>query len=149
MQNLSQQELQELKAVFFYFTNKQNELTADNLKSVMRQLAMPINDKEIEAMMKEADRGGSGKITFTEFATMMGTKIASMDAPKAVLEALECFDTEGSGAYTREQFTGILCGGSSKFKQQDVSTIMKEIGTDKSGNMDYRKLHEAMYNNKI
>ena len=54
---------------------------------------MPVNDKEIEAMMKEGDRGGSGKMTFTEFATMMGTKIASMDAPKAVLEALECFDT--------------------------------------------------------
>jgi len=149
MQNLSQQELQELKAVFFYFTNKQNELTADNLKSVMRQLGMPINDKEVETMMKEADRSGSGKISFTEFATMMGTKMASMDIPKAVLEALECFDTDGTGVYTREQFEAILCGGASKFKPQDVTNIMKQIGTDKVGAMDYRKLHEAMYNNKF
>ena len=147
MNNLSQTELQELKAVFFFFTNKQNELTAENLKSAMRQVAMPIIEKDIEQMMKEA--GSGGKITFTEFATMMGSKMASMDNPKSVLEALECFDTEGTGIYTREQFTSILCGGSSKFKPQDVSNIMKEVGTDKEGNMDYRKLHEKMYDNKF
>eukprot|EP01091_Cochliopodium_minus_P014691 TRINITY_DN501_c0_g1_i1.p1 TRINITY_DN501_c0_g1~~TRINITY_DN501_c0_g1_i1.p1 ORF type:complete len:148 (-),score=54.22 TRINITY_DN501_c0_g1_i1:138-581(-) len=147
MNNLNQQELQELKSVFFYFTNKQNELTAEHLKGAFRTLAMPINEKEIEQMMKEA--GSTGKINFTEFATMMGNKMGSMDNPKSVLEALECFDTEGTGVYTRDQFTNILTGGSSKFKPQDVTNIMKEVGTDKEGNMDYRKLHEKMYDKNL
>ena len=144
---MSQQEIQELKSVFFYFTNKQNELTGEHLKGAMRTLAIPINDKEIESMMKEG--GGGSTMDFTGFATMMGKKMSSMDNPKSVLEALECFDTEGTGVYSRDQFTNILTGGSSKFKQQDVTNIMKEVGTDKEGNMDYRKLHSKMYDTKF
>merc|ERR1711916_385273 len=91
------------------------ELTGDDLKSVMRQLDMPASQQVVDTMMKEADKTGSGKVTFNEFITMMASRMKEMDSERTVLEAFECFDTVGNGAFTPQEFVDILCkSGSSK-----------------------------------
>jgi Ca2+-binding EF-hand superfamily protein len=61
--SLKQEEVEELQAAFNLFSNKKKELDGEDLKSVMRQLDMPASQQVVDAMMKEASKSGSGKVS--------------------------------------------------------------------------------------
>jgi len=102
-------------------------------------------------MMKEADKTGSGKVSFNEFVTMMASRMKEMDSSRTVLEAFECFDTVGTGAFTPQEFVDILCktGSGSKLSEREVRDLLREIGTNNDGNVDYRRLVKIMYAKKV
>jgi hypothetical protein len=61
--SLKQEEVEELQAAFNLFSNKKKELDGEDLKSVMRQLDMPASQQVVDAMMKDASKSGSGKVS--------------------------------------------------------------------------------------
>ena len=46
-------------------------ITAEELRLTMNNLGVPLTEKEVEAMVEEADSDGDGKIDFVEFKTLM------------------------------------------------------------------------------
>merc|ERR1711991_633246 len=151
MNSLKQEEVEELQAACNLFSNKKKELDADDLKSVMRQLDIPASGDVIKKMMREADKTNSGKVSFNEFVTMMASRMKEMDSERTVLEAFECFDTVGTGAFTPTEFVQILCkaGSGPHLTDREVKELVKEIGTNADGNVDYRRLVKIMYAKKV
>ena len=49
-------------------------ITEDELQSAMNSLGEPMNEKEVKAMIAEADLDGDGKINFKEFQILMDNK---------------------------------------------------------------------------
>ena len=49
-------------------------ITEDELKTTMDSLGEPMNEKEVKAMIAEADLDGDGKINFKEFQILMENK---------------------------------------------------------------------------
>ena len=49
-------------------------ITEDELKTTMDSLGEPMNEKEVKAMIAEADLDGDGKINFKEFQILMDNK---------------------------------------------------------------------------
>ena len=49
-------------------------ITEDELQSTMSSLGEPMNEKEVKAMIAEADLDGDGKINFKEFQILMDNK---------------------------------------------------------------------------
>merc|ERR1711991_439807 len=125
MHSLKQEEVEELQAAFNLFSNKKKELTGDDLKSVMRQLDMPASQQVIDAMMKEADKSNTGKVTFNEFVSM-----TEMDSERTVLEAFECFDTVGTGTFSIQELSEILtkAGTGPHLSDREVKELIKELG---------------------
>merc|ERR1711916_370870 len=95
-------------------------------------------------MMKEADQSKTGKVTFTEFCTMM-------DSERTVLEAFECFDTVGTGTFSIQEFSDILCktGSGPHLTDREVKELVKEVGTDADNRVDYRRLVKIMFAKKV
>ena len=150
MHSLKQEEVEELQAAFNLFSNKKKELTGDDLKSVMRQLDMPASQQVIDAMMKEADKSNTGKVTFNEFVSMMASRMKEMDSERTVLEAFECFDTVGTGTFSIQEFSEILCktGSGPHLTDREVKELVKEVGTNSDNQIDYRRLVKLMFARK-
>ena len=49
-------------------------ITEEELKTTMDSLGEPMNEKEVKAMIAEADLDGDGKINFKEFQILMENK---------------------------------------------------------------------------
>ena len=49
-------------------------ITEEELKTTMNSLGEPMNEKEVKAMIAEADLDGDGKINFKEFQILMDNK---------------------------------------------------------------------------
>lgn len=49
-------------------------ITEDELQTTMSSLGDPMNEKEVKAMIAEADLDGDGKINFKEFQVLMDNK---------------------------------------------------------------------------
>jgi len=151
MHSLKQEEVEELQAAFNLFSNKKKELDAEDLKSVMRQLDMPASQQVVDAMMKEASKSGSGKVTFNEFVSMMASRMKEMDSERTVLEAFECFDTVGTGTFSIQEFSDILCktGSGPHLTDREVKELVKEVGTTQDNMVDYRRLVKIMFAKKV
>ena len=151
-QGLKQEEIAELQSFFNFVVGKgQTEMTEDHLKSIARQLDMTLKANEVADMIKEGDRTGNGKISFNEFATMMGRKMGEMDSEKTVREALERFDTTGTGKLDHAQLVNILVkiGSGSTFSEREVRELEKEVGTDDDGRVERSALLNAMFASKM
>ena len=83
-------------------------------------------DEEIAAMIKDADKSGSGKIGFNEFYSMMTSKMAEIDRPSDLRTAFECYDTAGKGFISAEQFRAIMAENHGyKFTDKEVRLILR------------------------
>ena len=49
-------------------------ITEEELQTTMNSLGEPMNEKEVKAMIAEADLDGDGKINFKEFQILMDNK---------------------------------------------------------------------------
>jgi len=67
--------MDDLRAVFSYFDrNKNGNIEADELGSVMSSLGYQATEEELRDMINEADRDGNNMIDFDEFVQMMEAK---------------------------------------------------------------------------
>ncbi|XP_063691174.1 calmodulin-like isoform X5 [Bolinopsis microptera] len=66
---------QELREAFKVFDqNGDGFISAEELKTVMRNLGETLTDDEIDQMIKEADSNGDGSVDYEEFCKMMTPK---------------------------------------------------------------------------
>merc|ERR1719231_352203 len=71
-------------------------------------------------MFEDACDGGK-KITFSEFVSMMGEKMHSVDDAKTIINAFESFDANVTGRISHDEFKKILSMGSkNKFTDREI-----------------------------
>lgn len=70
--NVTKKELENLRKCFVYFDKDGGgSFSLEELLATMRELRLNPHEKEIQAMVEEADIDGDGEVTFEEFATVM------------------------------------------------------------------------------
>ncbi|GJM96414.1 hypothetical protein PR202_ga13245 [Eleusine coracana subsp. coracana] len=66
---------EELRESFKLFDADQNGyISADELRRMMENLGEKLTDKEVEDMIREADKDGDGLVSYEEFKQMMLSK---------------------------------------------------------------------------
>jgi Ca2+-binding EF-hand superfamily protein len=84
-------------------------------------LGLKPTDEEIAAMIKDANQSGTGNIGFNEFYSMMTDKMSQIDRPNDLRTAFECYDTNGKGYITQDQFRTIMAENHGfKFTDKEV-----------------------------
>eukprot|EP01104_Vermistella_antarctica_P006746 TRINITY_DN1744_c0_g1_i1.p1 TRINITY_DN1744_c0_g1~~TRINITY_DN1744_c0_g1_i1.p1 ORF type:complete len:241 (-),score=43.22 TRINITY_DN1744_c0_g1_i1:202-924(-) len=132
--------INEFKGAFNVFdVDRTGSLDRNQLKTAMRQLGLKPTDEDISAMMKDADNG-SGKVDANSFAAMMAEKLSKMDSQRDIVDAFECYDPEGTGSITGEQFKEILTSGSTKFTEREIRELIRVGDENTEGLVDYVKL---------
>ena len=118
------------------FADGKDAITKESLDGVMKQLGFRPSPAELQQMLESATEGGR-KITFSEYVSMMGDKMNSMDAPGAIIEAFESFDAEVTGNISHDTFKNIMAmGKSGKFTDREIREFIKMADAGE-GKFDY------------
>ena len=103
---ISQEQLGEFEAAFQRFSQGQDTLSRDSLKTEMRALGFKPTDGELREMMKEASSSGStDNITFTEFHTMLSDRMSALDPEDEIVQVFfsQSNKWEGEGRGGKER----------------------------------------------
>ncbi|KAK1281348.1 putative calcium-binding protein CML13 [Acorus gramineus] len=110
---LSQQNRQEIKEAFELFdTDGSGTIDAKELNVAMRALGFEMTDEQINQMIADVDKDGSGAIEFDEFVHMMTSKIGERDTKEELTKAFHILDYDNNG----------------KISTVDIERIAKELG---------------------
>ncbi|KAL8171766.1 hypothetical protein V2J09_023570 [Rumex salicifolius] len=110
---LAPQKLQEIKEAFELFdTDNSGTIDAKELNVAMRALGFEMTEEQIEQMIADVDKDGSGAIDFSEFCQMMTAKIGERDTKEDLMKAFHVIDHDKNG----------------KISVADIHRIAKELG---------------------
>ncbi|KAL6999294.1 Calcium-dependent protein kinase 19 [Sarracenia purpurea var. burkii] len=128
-ENLSQEEIQGLKAMFTSMdTDKNGTITYEELKAGLARLGSKLTEAEVKQLMEAADVNGNGTIDYIEFisATMHRHKL---ERDEHIYKAFQYFDRDNSGFITRDELETAM----KDYGMGDKATIkeiMSEVDTD-------------------
>lgn len=108
---------------------------------ILEILGQKLDDKTVNGLIKEVDKGDSGQLDFNQFCRL-ASRFVEVDEDGPVLmgelkEAFRIYDREGKGYITVDTLRGILHELDDKLSNQDLDMIIEEIDADGSGTVDF------------
>ena len=92
--NLTPEQVQDYKHVFNLFDiDNSGAININELGSAMKSLGMKPTEEELERLMNEVDKDGTGEIEFDEFIQLVGKKVNDaelMDQLERVFHKFDC-----------------------------------------------------------
>lgn len=112
-----------------------------DVSSILEILGQKLEPPAVKALIKEVDKGSTGKLNFAQFCKLAARFIEveeDVGALQAELkEAFRVYDKEGKGYLTVATLRGILHELDDKISSQDLDSIIEEIDADGSGTVDF------------
>ncbi|CAH9058426.1 unnamed protein product [Cuscuta epithymum] len=114
---LTQQKRQEIRECFELFdTDNSGTIDAKELNVAMRALGFEATEEEIESMIAEVDKDGSGAIDFEEFEHMMTNKFGERNTKEELAKAFSIIDKDKNG----------------KISAADIKKVSRDLGENLS-----------------
>ena len=125
---ISEEQKQEIKEAFDLFdTDGSGSIDAKELKVAMRALGFEPKKEEIKKMITEADKEGTGKVSFQDFMDLMVEKMAQRDPIEEIKKAFRLFDIDEKG----------------KISFKDLKRVAKELGENMTDDELQEMIEEA------
>eukprot|EP01121_Diplochlamys_sp_Union-15-3_P007758 TRINITY_DN199_c0_g1_i3.p1 TRINITY_DN199_c0_g1~~TRINITY_DN199_c0_g1_i3.p1 ORF type:complete len:201 (-),score=58.60 TRINITY_DN199_c0_g1_i3:57-602(-) len=135
------------KAVFDLFAGNKNYMEKDDLKTALKQFNMRTNETMIEQMFKEADVTNSGKVQFSEFMSMMNSRMNKTDSEDQVLAAFRVFDTsDGAGQIDLPVLAHALTTLGDPLSENELNEMLQVC--EKDGIVYYKEFINTMFGAK-
>ncbi|KAI7970225.1 hypothetical protein EIK77_008452 [Talaromyces pinophilus] len=130
------------------------EITAEELKEVMRSLGQNPTEAELQDIVNELDVDHTGTIDFDgdtasptqhivilltyqpEFLTMMIHKGKATDEEAELRAAFEVFDQDGSGTISADEMRRVMKSIGEELTDAEIDEMIKEADTDGNGTID-------------
>lgn len=106
---------------------------------VMRSLGQNPTEAELQEMIGEVDANGNGTIDFSEFLTLMVSKMKDTDTEEELREAFKVFDKDGNGFISAAELRHVMTNLGEKLTDEEVDAMIKEADTDGDGQVDYNE----------
>ena len=125
---ITEEQRQEIKEAFDLFdTDGSGSIDAKELKVAMRELGFEPKKEEIKKMISEADKEGTGKVSFQDFMDLMVEKMAQRDPIEEIKKAFRLFDIDEKG----------------KISFKDLKRVAKELGENMTDDELQEMIEEA------
>ncbi|POM69230.1 Protein Kinase [Phytophthora palmivora] len=112
----------------------------DELKGMLLALGQQLSSSDIDEIMRQADTDGDGKISFTEFVSMMNQRLFRRgDLTTGDLKAaFDTFDVNHDGFITSSELEHILhVLGNKHINNEETCKIIKAADKNEDGKIDY------------
>ncbi|KAG7393841.1 hypothetical protein PHYPSEUDO_000018 [Phytophthora pseudosyringae] len=112
----------------------------DELKAMLLALGQQLSSLEIDEIMRQADTDGDGKISFTEFVSMMNQRLFRRgDLTSGDLKAaFNTFDVNHDGFITSSELEHILYVlGNKHISNEEACKIIQAADKNEDGKIDY------------
>ncbi|GFY81380.1 calcium-dependent protein kinase 24 [Actinidia rufa] len=144
--NLPQEQIAGIKQMFHMMdTDKNGNLTFEELKDGLQMIGHPIADPDVQMLMDAADVDGNGMLNCEEFVTMSVhlKKIGGGD--EQLRQAFQYFDKDGSGFIEIEELKqGLLDDNLGPNNDKVIQDIIFDVDLDKDGRISYHEFATMM-----
>ncbi|XP_027078523.1 caltractin [Coffea arabica] len=142
---LTQQKKQEIREAFELFdTDNSGTIDAKELNVAMRALGFELTEEEINRMIAEVDKDGSGAIDFDEFVHMMTAKIGERDSKEELMKAFHIIDQDKNGKISIADIQRISRELGENFTERDIQEMVEEADRDHDGEVSAEEFMRMM-----
>eukprot|EP00094_Tigriopus_californicus_P002958 TCALIF_02850-PA protein Name:"Similar to Calmodulin (Pneumocystis carinii)" AED:0.11 eAED:0.11 QI:350/0.5/0.4/0.8/1/1/5/0/217 len=142
---LTEEQIGNFQDAFFEFdTDHDGVINCKELGQVLKALGLNPTEAELQDMVNEVDKDGTGSIDFPEFLAMMAMKINEQNAEDEIREAFKVFDGDGNGYIDRRELAIMLKFLGEPMTEEEISAIIEEADVDKDGVIDYAEFFTMM-----
>merc|ERR1712038_468694 len=125
-------------------TTGEGSIDTLQLRQVLREIGQNPTEAELQDMVNEVDKDGTGSIDFPEFLTMMGIKVNEENAEGEIREAFRVFDGDGNGFIDRRELGLIMKFMGEALTEREIQMIIDEADVDHDGLIDYTEFFSMM-----
>merc|ERR1712172_387433 len=126
------------------FCGKDGSVSGSQVSGVMRQLGQNPSEAEIQDMVNQVDKDGTGSIDFPEFLMMMAIKVDSENAEDEIREAFQVFDGDGNGYINRQELALVMSNLGLTLKPEEIQAMIDEADLDGGGQINYEEFYAMM-----
>ena len=130
--------LEECKEVFDLIDkDKDGLITTNELGDIMKALGANPTKEELQQIINEVDREGSGKIEFKEFFDVFSKRMNDPDTENVLIEAFKIFDKDGNGVISSKELRNVMQVLGESLSEEECEEMIKEADIDGDGYINY------------
>ncbi|KAK2663935.1 hypothetical protein Ddye_002509 [Dipteronia dyeriana] len=136
-EHLSVAEVEIIREMFTLMdTDNDGKVSYEELKAGLRKVGSQLAEPEIKMLMEVADVDGNGVLDYGEFVAVT-IHLQKMENDEHFRRAFMFFDKDGSGYIELDELREALADESGETDVDVLNDIMREVDTDKDGNISY------------
>jgi len=122
---MSEESIFKFKNAFAAFESKNTGLIkVKQLGGVMRYLGQNPSEAELQDMINEVDKDGSGVVSFPSFLYVMAKKLSDEEAEDEIREAFKVFDGDGNGFINRMELRHVMMNLGEKMTEEECDALV-------------------------
>jgi len=142
---LSESQIAEIKEAFSIFDcNGNGTISASEIKSVLKSIEKEPTDEEIHRLLREANKSGTGELTYLEFQEMMRNQLLIDDEPEDVKHVFQIFDPKSKGYMDTEEFRRVLTTIGEVLTEEEVNEILSVVDRESTGKIPFNDFVKRM-----
>jgi len=110
----------------------------------MRAIGQNPSEAEIQDMVNQVDKDGTGSIDFPEFLMMMSLKADAENAEDEIREAFQVFDGDGNGFINRQELAVVMGNMGESLTPAEIQGMIDEADVDGDGLINYEEFYNMM-----
>eukprot|EP00092_Neocalanus_flemingeri_P068445 GFUD01083663.1.p1 GENE.GFUD01083663.1~~GFUD01083663.1.p1 ORF type:complete len:150 (-),score=49.87 GFUD01083663.1:52-501(-) len=142
--SLSIEQIGTYQDAFNKYCGPDGSCTSALVSSIMRSMGQNPSEAEIQDMVNQVDKDGTGMIDFPEFLMMMSLKADYEDAEDEIREAFQVFDGDGNGFINRNELACVMTNLGVALKAEEIQSMIDEADQDGDGQINYEEFYIMM-----
>ncbi|CAN4086084.1 unnamed protein product [Withania somnifera] len=143
-EHLKLEEIEVIREMFSLMdSDGDGKITYNELKAGLRKVGSQLAEAEMKLLMDVADVDGNGVLDYGEFVAVI-IHLQRMENDEHFRRAFMFFDKDGSGYIELGELREALADESGACDTDVVSEIMREVDTDKDGQISYEEFVAMM-----
>ncbi|KAL5198335.1 hypothetical protein ABZP36_001847 [Zizania latifolia] len=119
-------------------------IDAKELNVAMRALGFEMTEEQINQMIADVDKDGSGSIDYEEFEHMMTAKIGERDSKEELTKAFRIIDQDKNGKISDVDIQRIAKELGESFTYQEIQEMVQEADRNGDGEIDFEEFIRMM-----
>ncbi|NP_001265972.2 Hop-interacting protein THI080 [Solanum lycopersicum] len=138
-EHLKLEEIEVIREMFALMdSDGDGKITYDELKTGLRKVGSQLAEAEMKLLMDVADVDGNGVLDYGEFVAVI-IHLQRMENDEHFRRAFMFFDKDGSGYIELDELREALADESGACDTDVVNEIMREVDTDKDGQISFEE----------
>jgi len=142
--NLSIQLIGIYQDAFMHVSGPEGAVDSSQISRIMKALGQNPSDAEIQDMVNQVDKDGTGSIDFPEFLMMMSIKADSENAEDEIREAFQVFDGDGNGFINRQELACVMGNLGEALTPAEIQGMIDQADVDGDGQINYEEFYNMM-----
>ncbi|XP_034453420.1 caltractin [Hippoglossus hippoglossus] len=142
---LTEEQKQEIREAFELFdTDGSGFIDVKELKVAMRALGFEPKKEEIKKMIGEVDKGGTGRVSFVDFLSVMTQKMVEKDSKEEILKAFRLFDDDETGKISFKNLKRVAKELGENLTDEELREMIDEADRDGDGEVNQQEFLRIM-----